>query len=414
MEPCEVIIDERELEALQRDIAALIEAGERKLQASTSPEPPAAEPATTDGAARSESADKPGAAPGVDQEVVTHDLREGSMAEVSTVETDQVSVSSSAPGFAPVALRLLADERIMDPETISVFAALASFIDYGSGNCFPTHAAIAKRARCDESTVKRRIDSLVRLGYVRKVSGKASGKPNRYHLSDPWGRNGGSARESYPSVPGELPGSARESYKRDSLNETQKQKERESAQRASPEVPMPGETPKDPPPVSLTEEVKKLAKEEGVPTTFMTPAWLADLRKLREQVSGESIIKAFRVCLQNDPEKARFFAGGEGDYSRWLKIANDADIRAEKAAHSGPVHPVIQGMVSKLAGQPAEEDSPPDIEAAAAGKHFCPGCGKDAAHEIVSNYQSCGCGFDYGMKARDYFARQPSAQEATA
>jgi hypothetical protein len=48
MEPGEIIIDERELEALRRDIAALVEAGERKLHASAPSEPPAAAASSTE------------------------------------------------------------------------------------------------------------------------------------------------------------------------------------------------------------------------------------------------------------------------------------------------------------------------------------------------------------------------------
>src|SRR5208337_782802 len=45
-----------------------------------------------------------------------------------------------------------------------------------------------------------------------------------------------------------------------------------------------------------------------------------------------------------------------------------------------------------------------DFETRIGGRHFCPRCGQDAAHAIVSNYQLCDkCDFDYGMTARAYF-----------
>ncbi len=45
-----------------------------------------------------------------------------------------------------------------------------------------------------------------------------------------------------------------------------------------------------------------------------------------------------------------------------------------------------------------------DFEAEFRSRHFCPQCGCDAAHAIVSNYQVCDrCDFDYGMSARAYF-----------
>jgi ribosomal protein L37AE/L43A len=49
-----------------------------------------------------------------------------------------------------------------------------------------------------------------------------------------------------------------------------------------------------------------------------------------------------------------------------------------------------------------------DFEAQLRGRHFCPQCGHDAAHAIVSNYQLCEeCDFDYGMTARAYFEHKP-------
>jgi ribosomal protein L37AE/L43A len=52
-----------------------------------------------------------------------------------------------------------------------------------------------------------------------------------------------------------------------------------------------------------------------------------------------------------------------------------------------------------------------DFEAHLRGRHFCPQCGCDAAHAIVSNYQVCDkCDFDYGMITRAYFEGKPAEE----
>ena len=64
--------------------------------------------------------------------------------------------------------------------------------------------------------------------------------------------------------------------------------------------------------------------------------------------------------------------------------------------------PVVPGP--KRAKKIEEEDL--DVETRIQGRCFCPECGHDAAHAIVSNYQLCDkCDFDYGMTARAYFAQ---------
>jgi ribosomal protein L37AE/L43A len=53
------------------------------------------------------------------------------------------------------------------------------------------------------------------------------------------------------------------------------------------------------------------------------------------------------------------------------------------------------------------------FEAHLGGRHFCPQCGCDAAHAIVSNYHLCDkCDFDYGMSAREYFEGKPGKSPA--
>gem|GEM_PF-5948540 len=70
--------------------------------------------------------------------------------------------------------------------------------------------------------------------------------------------------------------------------------------------------------------------------------------------------------------------------------------------------PVVPGKKAKRA---TANDL--DFEARIRGRHFCPQCGQDAAHAIVSNYYLCDkCDFDYGMTARAYFEQKPGKNRA--
>ncbi len=64
--------------------------------------------------------------------------------------------------------------------------------------------------------------------------------------------------------------------------------------------------------------------------------------------------------------------------------------------------PVVPGMRARRA-----KADPYDLEARLRGRHFCPGCGHDAAHAIVSNYHMCDrCNFNYGKTARAHFEQR--------
>ena len=64
-------------------------------------------------------------------------------------------------------------------------------------------------------------------------------------------------------------------------------------------------------------------------------------------------------------------------------------------------------MVPGKKAKKAEVDDDLDLEARLRGRHFCPQCGHDAAHAIVSNYHLCDrCDFDYGKTARDHFQQK--------
>ena len=102
-----------------------------------------------------------------------------------------------------------------------------------------------------------------------------------------------------------------------------------------------------------------------------------------DTLSDETVLEAFAVCLSNQPDKLRFFPE---DLSKWQAIAK----RQAKKTLSFP-------------DRSEGESKGIDLEAIIAGKYHCPQCGRDAAHAIVSGYHDCDCGFDYGMRARDFF-----------
>ncbi len=67
-----------------------------------------------------------------------------------------------------------------------------------------------------------------------------------------------------------------------------------------------------------------------------------------------------------------------------------------------------------VSGKAQAKSNDLDYETRIGGRHFCPRCGQDAAHTIVSNYQLCDkCDFDYGRTARAYFERSGKSETQT-
>ena len=187
-------------------------------------------------------------------------------------------VTSDAPGFAPVPLRLLQDERIKDPSTIAVYVALASFADYGSGDCFPSLATIGRRAHVKEQTARRHISRLVELGYLVKTSGKDRGRANTYHLSDPWGRKQGQPPAIEGSVTGELGGRSPVVDKRDSMNKTQ-QRESAPTLRGSSQPTTHGAALSFS--CGLLAKMRQEAQARGAPPSFIQKSWAKEIFELQ-------------------------------------------------------------------------------------------------------------------------------------
>jgi hypothetical protein len=211
-------------------------------------------------------------------------------------------------------MRLLQDERIKDPSTIAVYVALASFADYGSGDCFPSLTTIGKRVHVNEQTARRHIARLVELGYLVKTSGKDQGRANIYHLVDPWGRRQGQLPVGEESFTGDLGGRSPVVDKRDSMNKNQ---ERESAP--------PSRSPSQDHKLgaalsfssSLLTKMRREAQARGAPPSFIKKSWSKEILELqRSGVAEGELLEAFRACLEEAPDRVTFFPR---DFLKWRK-----------------------------------------------------------------------------------------------
>lgn len=68
----------------------------------------------------------------------------------------------------PNLLREMEQHEDITPGTVAVLLALASFADNKTGECWPTHETIAKRAHCSRWTVMRAIAFAEEKGWLRK------------------------------------------------------------------------------------------------------------------------------------------------------------------------------------------------------------------------------------------------------
>lgn len=123
----------------------------------------------------------------------------------------------------------------------------------------------------------------------------------------------------------------------------------------------------------------------------MTSAWWTRLVELcrKDTLSDEAVLEAFAVCLANQPDMLRFFPE---DLSNWQAIVKR---QAEETLPFPDQGEETEGESKGI-----------DLEAIIARKYHCPQCGQYATHAIVSGYYDCDCGFDYGMKAKDFFEHE--------
>ncbi|MGA2763944.1 MAG: helix-turn-helix domain-containing protein, partial [Spirochaetia bacterium] len=271
--------------------------------------------------------------------------------------------------------RLQDDERIKDPTTIAVYAAITSFIDYRTGVCWAGHRKIGRRARCNEDTVQRHIGLLIRRGYLWKESGKATGESNTYHLNDPWGKVGGTApvRQGYRmgAVPGSAPvgegylmdaagGTAPVGDERYPLNETEEQeKKRDLHEVRTSVVPRASRVSATSVPLSLRSPMTQKVRKTGIDRSFMdSEAWWNGILELikKHGASEKVILENWQICLSTRPDKARFFPR---DYSRYAEQRMELQRKELKAAHpdDGKVSPEVeQAMARALEARPSAEE----------------------------------------------------------
>lgn len=57
---------------------------------------------------------------------------------------------------------------LVSPRALQVYVVLATYADYNSGECWPSHARIAEDVDTSAATVKRAVDELVRVGALEK------------------------------------------------------------------------------------------------------------------------------------------------------------------------------------------------------------------------------------------------------
>ena len=220
-------------------------------------------------------------------------------------------VTASAPGFAPVPTRLLTDKRITDPTTITVYCALASFADYGTGKCFPGLRTIGARARCSEDTAARHVALLARLGYVQKTSGRASGRANTYHLTDAWGR-----KEAAVPVPegyrtGAVGGAVPVQDERDPGNETQERGGNEAA----------------PLPAAQLPEEEILRELADVPGLRHDRRFRAGARQLlSEGTNAAELVRVVRWAA-GDPRERGCLSYVFDRFPRWARKARELEER---------------------------------------------------------------------------------------
>ena len=88
------------------------------------------------------------------------------------------SISQNS-GFSMLPNWVVDDDRLGAYDLL-VYMALIRHAD-NTGTCWPSLERISKVARCTQPTVSKSLNTLERLGYVRRI--KSDGKANRYHVS---------------------------------------------------------------------------------------------------------------------------------------------------------------------------------------------------------------------------------------
>ncbi len=272
----------------------------------------------------------------------------------SATPQDSIQPSDRKAAFVPVPRAVLDDPRIKDPTTLAVYASLASFANYETGEAWPSFKKIGERARVSEDTAQRRIaKQLIPFGHIEKIqSGIQSGKSNKYRVVDPYGRGVPHPRGTAPVRQGyrtsAVGGTALVQDERDSLNEIQERKGSSAVEVRASAAAEPYEPTGDSFPLLLREKMEAAARAHGVdPGKFPKDFWEKSAKVYAKAEGPGIILAAFEECLSVDPSKARFFFNedrGRSDFSKWAQRVTDRQ-RAELAVQfpkDAPLAPAVE------------------------------------------------------------------------
>ena len=91
----------------------------------------------------------------------------------------------------------------------------------------------------------------------------------------------------------------------------------------------------EPSTISLTPIIAKMkteAQAQGAPPSFIGKVWSAGILELRRSGVGEGeLLEAFRVCLEQAPDRLTFFPG---DFLKWRKVSREQIARARHQQHT--------------------------------------------------------------------------------
>ncbi len=103
-------------------------------------------------------------------------------------------------------------------------------------------------------------------------------------------------------------------------------------------------------PSSLRTKMEKAAEKARVDINRMPPDFWAKGERILAAAEGPKIVeKAWEACLEQKPDKARFFFDEDGkDFSKWARVVNGKAITQMKAAgHDEPFHPSVLAIIAK-------------------------------------------------------------------
>ena len=249
------------------------------------------------------------------------------------MQSDSVGVERRRLPFTLVE-NIVLEDQALGPVDILVYLALAKHAD-GEGTCWPSLLTIARLARVHRSSVAQAIKRLEARGYLKRTprfrpdGGVTS---NAYQLMPLEAQKYPPvSQEDSPRRPGRLAPVAQDDTNYTHL-ELDPNKER--AEKA----PQIAKTPQSAPAPShenaldslsaLLQRIRQEAHARGAPPCFIAGGWSSSVGALMAGgVSGEEILKAFKVCIETAPERVTFFPR---DFLKWRKVSRTRAPRGQR------------------------------------------------------------------------------------